>query len=148
MDIEVLYWYWMVLGLILIVAEIFIPSFTILWFGIGAMLVGMTMLVVDISFTIQVLLWTLFSITSTILWFRSVKPYLSSLKKNSKDFESAIGEFGVVTKLPAGETYGKIRFSTPILDKDEWDFKCNDVIKLGDRLQTQEINKSYLLVSK
>ena len=74
MDIEVLYWYWMVLGLILIVAEIFIPSFTILWFGIGAMLVGMTMLVVDISFTIQVLLWTLFSITSTILWFRSVKP--------------------------------------------------------------------------
>ena len=62
MDIEVLYWYWMVLGLILIVAEIFIPSFTILWFGIGAMLVGMTMLVVDISFTIQVLLWTLFSI--------------------------------------------------------------------------------------
>ena len=79
MDIEVLYWYWMVLGLILIVAEIFIPSFTILLFGIGAMLVGMTMLVVDISFTIQVLLWTLFSITSTILWFRSVKPYLLSL---------------------------------------------------------------------
>ena len=72
MDIEVLYWYWMVLGLILIVAEIFIPSFTILWFGIGAMLVGMTMLVVDISFTIQVLLWTLFSITSTILWFLSL----------------------------------------------------------------------------
>ena len=98
MDIEVLYWYWMVLGLILIVAEIFIPSFTILWFGIGAMLVGMTMLVVDISFTIQVLLWTLFSITSTIIWFRSVKPYLSSLKKNSKDFESAIGEFGVDKK--------------------------------------------------
>ena len=65
-----------------------------------------------------------------------------------KDFESAIGEFGVVTKLPAGETYGKIRFSTPILDKDEWDFKCNEVIKLGDRLQIQEINKSYLLVSK
>ena len=83
MDIEVLYWYWMVLGLILIVAEIFIPSFTILWFGIGAMLVGMTMLVVDISFTIQVLLWTLFSITSTILWFRSVKPYISSMKKNN-----------------------------------------------------------------
>ena len=62
MDIEVLYWYWMVLGLILIVAEIFIPSFTILWFGIGAMLVGMTMLVVDISFTIQVLLLSLIHI--------------------------------------------------------------------------------------
>ena len=54
MDIEVLYWYWMVLGLILIVAEIFIPSFTILWFGIGAMLVGMTMLVVDILSLIHI----------------------------------------------------------------------------------------------
>ena len=29
MDIEVLYWYWMVLGLILIVAEIFIPNIKI-----------------------------------------------------------------------------------------------------------------------
>ena len=96
-----------------------------------------TMLVVDIIHNPSITLDTIFDYT--ILWFRSVKPYLSSLKK-IQDL-SAIGEFGVVTKIPAGETYGKIRFSTPILDKDEWDFKCNDVIKLGDRLQIQEINK-------
>ena len=78
MDIEVLYWYWMVLGLILIVAEIFIPSFTILWFGIGAMLVGMTMLVVDISFTIQVLLWTIFDYKHhTMVSLGQTIPFLS-----------------------------------------------------------------------
>jgi membrane protein implicated in regulation of membrane protease activity len=37
MDIQLLYWHWLVIGMILVVGEIFIPSFTILWFGLGAL---------------------------------------------------------------------------------------------------------------
>ena len=40
MELQMLYWHWLVLGVVLIVAEIFIPSFTILWFGLGALVVG------------------------------------------------------------------------------------------------------------
>jgi len=35
MDIQLLYWHWLVIGMILVVGEIFIPSFTILWFGLA-----------------------------------------------------------------------------------------------------------------
>ena len=40
MDIQLLYWHWLVIGMLLVVAEIFVPSFTVLWFGLGALLVG------------------------------------------------------------------------------------------------------------
>ena len=36
MDISVQYWHWLVLGMALILAEIFMPSFTVFWFGLGA----------------------------------------------------------------------------------------------------------------
>ena len=34
MTFTLLYWHWLVFGMILIIAEIFIPSFTIFWFGV------------------------------------------------------------------------------------------------------------------
>ena len=40
MEFKLLYWYWLVFGMVLIMAEIFIPSFTIFWFGLAAILVA------------------------------------------------------------------------------------------------------------
>jgi hypothetical protein len=39
-DIILVSWHWLVLGMLLIIAELFIPSFTIFWFGLGALLVA------------------------------------------------------------------------------------------------------------
>ena len=66
MVMEMLYWHWLVLGLLLIVAEIFVPSFTILWFGLGALVVGVLALMVKMSFSVQVLLWTISSVLFTV----------------------------------------------------------------------------------
>ncbi len=41
MEFKILYWYWLVFGMLLIIAEIFIPSFTVLWFGLGAIIVAL-----------------------------------------------------------------------------------------------------------
>ena len=45
MEFELLYWHWLVFGMLLVAAEIFIPSFTVLWFGLGALVVGLLPLV-------------------------------------------------------------------------------------------------------
>ena len=74
MGIQLLYWHWLVLGMLLVAGEIFIPSFTILWFGLGALLVGLLLLVANLSFAWQILLWTVFSIAFTVLWFKYFKP--------------------------------------------------------------------------
>ncbi|MDA9599035.1 NfeD family protein [bacterium] len=148
MEFEMLYWHWLVLGVLLIVAEIFVPSFTILWFGLGALVVGLVALLVAIPFSMQVLLWTVFSIVFTVLWFKLVKPKMVDRSNSGLARESAIGESGQVIKLPAGETNGKLRFSTPILGEDEWEFSCDSEVALGDRLHIKEISGNILVVAK
>src|SRR5210317_904326 len=54
MTFTVQYWHWLVFGMILIMAEIFVPSFTIFWFGLGGLVVaGLLLLFSGISFTWQ-----------------------------------------------------------------------------------------------
>ena len=74
MSFQLLYWHWLVLGMLLVVAEIFIPSFTIFWFGLGALVVGLIMLALKLSFTAQILIWTVSSVLFTVLWFQYFKP--------------------------------------------------------------------------
>jgi membrane protein implicated in regulation of membrane protease activity len=148
MELEMLYWHWLVLGVVLIVAEIFIPSFTILWFGLGALVVGVAELFFDIPLSMQVLVWTLFSVLFTLLWFKWVKPLMVDSSNSQLARESAIGESGQVIKLPARDTKGRLRFTTPILGEDEWEFSCDSEVALGDRLYIQEIAGDVLVVAK
>ena len=83
MSLDTVYWHWLVLGIVLIIAEIFIPSFTILWFGLGAILVGVVMSLFNLSFALQLLLWTFASVVFTLLWFRWLKP--KAEQRNNKE---------------------------------------------------------------
>ena len=148
MDFQILYWHWLVLGVLLIVGEIFIPSFTILWFGLGAILVGLALMLGDFDFSLQLLLWTLSSITFTVIWFRLIKPRISDRTDTELVRRSSVGESGLVIKLPTDTTNGKLRFSTPILDQDEWEFTCVSEVVLGDRLYVEKIDGDHLVVTK
>jgi membrane protein implicated in regulation of membrane protease activity len=56
---ELAWWHWLVLGLGLGLLELLVPSFFIIWFGLGALLVGIVMMALpDLGFTTQVALWT------------------------------------------------------------------------------------------
>ena len=54
---EIAYWHWIIFGLLLSVAEIFVMSFVLLWFGISAIMVGVLLAIFDFSLTIQIILW-------------------------------------------------------------------------------------------
>ncbi len=48
-------WSWWVLGLILLGAEVLLPGFFFLWFGIAAILIGISALLIDWPWQLQVL---------------------------------------------------------------------------------------------
>ena len=148
MDMQLLYWHWLVLGLLLIIAEIFIPSFTIMWFGLGAIVVGLVSLAIDMSFNWQVLLWTVSSVAFTVLWFMVIKPKIADRNFEGLARESAIGESGKVIKLPTETSNGSMRFTTAVLGCDEWAFSCDVEVSLGDRLHIKEIAEDVLIVTK
>lgn len=70
-DFHLVYWHWYVLGMILVAAEIFVPSTFIIWFGLGGLVVGtVTFIFPDLSAGVQILLFGLLSAGSLAAWIR------------------------------------------------------------------------------
>lgn len=149
MSLELLYWHWIVFGIVLMLMEIALPSFTILWFGAGAVLVGMTLLVFPgLSMTGQLLLWTILSVALTALWFKFLKPLSIDKTKAGLSREAIVGEVGQVLSLPNGEKRGRLRFPAPILGDDEWLFISQDTLAAGDRVRVIDVSGNSLIVCK
>ena len=149
MEFTFLYWHWLAFGMLLIIAELFIPSFTIIWFGLGAILVGLILLVVpDLSLNWQLFLWAIASIGFTFLWFQFLKPLMVDKTKAGLSREAALGESGQVIKTPIEGERGIVRFSTPLLSAEEWPFICDQEVVAGDRVFVRDVSGNTLIVEK
>ncbi|MFT5481538.1 MAG: hypothetical protein ACI9GW_000181 [Halieaceae bacterium] len=149
MAIEMMYWHWIVVGIGLMLIEIILPSFTMLWFGAGAITVGLLLAVFpELSLTTQVVLWTALSVLYTTLWFKFVKPMSIDRTKAGLSRESIIGETGQVMVVPNTERRGLLRFPAPILGSDEWQFICEEALVIGDRVVVVDLSGNSLIVSK
>ena len=51
------WWHWAVAGIVLILAELAVPAFVLVWFGLGALLVALLTAVVEIGLTAQLATW-------------------------------------------------------------------------------------------
>ncbi|MEZ5528865.1 MAG: NfeD family protein [Porticoccaceae bacterium] len=149
MAFELASWHWLVLGIALVIMEIFVPSFTIFWFGLGAVIVGVVLwLVPGLSLEGQLLIWMVASCGFALLWFKYFKPRMIDKTSAGIAREAAIGESGQVIKVPAGERRGVVRFTTPVLGDDEWDFICEQEVAVGDRVFIKEFSGNTLIVVK
>lgn len=65
---ELAYWHWIVLGLAFLVLEIFAPGAIIMWFGVGAILLGTLMLAgLEMSFGEQMVVFAVLSLVGLIV---------------------------------------------------------------------------------
>ena len=62
------YWHWWVIGLALGALEVFVPGAVFIWFGLAAGVVGLIMLIVDITWQTQVVLFGVLSVLSMVAW--------------------------------------------------------------------------------
>jgi membrane protein implicated in regulation of membrane protease activity len=149
MHIDVQYWHWLVFGMVLIMAEIFVPSFTIFWFGLGGIVVaGILLLGAGISFTWQLFMWAIASCIFTFLWFKFIRPRMADQTRAGISREAAIGEIGQVIRVPTQGKRGVVRFTIPLLGSEEWPFICNSAVSAGDRVTVTEISGNTLVVQK
>ena len=149
MELELAYWHWLVLGIALVIVEIFLPSFTIFWFGLGAIVVGVVLwLFPDMALAVQLLIWLVASCGFALFWFKFLKPKMVDKTSAGIARDSAIGEYGQVIKAPVAERRGAVRFTTPVLGSDEWEFICEQDVSVGDRVFIKEFSGNTLLVVK
>ncbi len=147
MGLQPEYWHWLVFGMILVMAELVIPSFTIFWFGLAGLLVGLILLFAPaIGFTWQLFTWAMASCVMTLLWFKYLKPLMADRTKAGISREAIVGESGQVIRTPAEKQRGTVRFTTPILGAEEWPFICDGEVRVGDRVTVTDISGNTLIV--
>lgn len=142
------WWHWVVFGIALTLAELAIPSFFIVWFGLGALLVGLLLVVVpELSLTAQLALWTLASIAMVALWFRVFRPGLQRTRIGQSDGE-IIGEAGLLVADVAPYSRGRARFQKPLLGSEEWACIADEEIAAGQRVRVVSVEGSFLKVTR
>lgn len=141
------WWYWIVGGIALIIAELVVPSFFIVWFGLGALLVGLLSLLLDLSLNAQLFTWTISSIGMVVLWFRVFKQGFVKTRSGTADGE-VIGEIGLLVAAVAPFERGKVRFQRPVLGSEEWVCLADGAIAAGERVKVTAIEGSFVKVSK
>ncbi len=146
MHIEI--WQWLVLGIALCVFEIFIPSFTLLWFGLGAFMVALLTAIIPLSLGAQLLIWTIATALFAIAWFRYFKPRMRDKTKAGLSREAAVGQIGTVVKISSDEVRGHVRFAVPLLGEEDWPYLCEAQLNVGDRCRVKDVLGNTLLVEK
>lgn len=137
---------WLAAGLVLMISELFFASFFILWFGLGAVIVGLVMLVMpSMSFSAQMILWAVSSLAFVFGWFKFFKPHV--LKNQTVISQEAFnGEIGLVARDIKPYVKGLVQFQKPILGDDKWEAFADTDIAAGERVRVESVDGNLLKV--
>lgn len=142
-------WHWFVLGVSLVLLELFLASFTVVWFGVSAVIVALCLwLIPALSFNVQLILWAVISVLCTALWFSKINPHLKNRTLSLQSIESAIGQRGLITAYNPETKQGKIRFTTPVLGASEWSMTSEEALTIGEYAQVMQIAGNQFIVKK
>lgn len=141
------WWYWIIAGFSLIGLELIFPSFTIIWLGLGALVIGVLKAVwPGLPAITQLLLWLAATISFTVMWFKYLRPRRCKEPEGTPG-ERVIGETGIVI-LGRGDSPGRwrVRFHAPLLGADEWRCYADVELQVGDRVRVTQIEGQILKV--
>lgn len=142
------WWHWEIAGLALVLLELAVPAFFVIWFGFGAMLVGLVLLLAPgLALSAQIGVWVLASVAMTVLWFRVFKRSQHKTLVGTAAGE-VIGEIGLLVSAVAPFERGKVRFQRPVLGAEEWACVAESPIAAGERVRVVSVEGSYVKVAK
>lgn len=144
MDIQ--WWYWAVAGVALVLLELVLTSFFVVWFGLGALLVALVLWVAPAtSIGVQVLVWSAASVGLALLWF---KVFRAGVQRGPQwSAEDALGEVGLLTASVTPFQRGKVRFQKPLMGAEEWPCVADREIASGERVRVLAVEGNLVRVA-
>lgn len=130
------FWHWWVLAIILIIAEVFLPSFIALWLAIAAAITGLILLVFpQLGLEFQLLLFAVLAVLSVVLgrqYYRN-HPIQTDEPMLNRRGEQYLGRVITLT-TPIVDGQGKIR-----LDDSTWKI-IGPECSVGTRVRLKSLN--------
>ena len=144
----VLWWHWIVLGIVLMLLELAVPAFFLIWFGAAAVLVGIATAVYPaFPFVYQVVVWTLVSIALIWFWFKVFKRGHHKTRVGMSK-GALVGEIGLVIRDLRSFEKGQIRFQKPVLGDEVWEAISDEEIRIGERVKVLDVEGNILKVAR
>ena len=141
------WWHWMIVGIALVLFELAVPAFFLIWFGLGALVVGLIALITPIPLGGQIAIWIAASITFIALWVKIFRAHVHRTRIGLSTGQFA-GELGLVTRDIKPFQRGQIRFQKPILGSEAWEAIANEEIAAGERVRVLDVEGQILRVAK
>jgi len=142
---SVVWWHWVIVGLILIITEMATGTFISLGLGVAAIIVGLIILLVPMGLVYQLLLWiilSVFLITALFKWFKA-QPTVSDSGQSAYRFDTP----GTVTQAIHPHHRGKVSFDTPVLGNTDWHATSEHELSEGSRIKIVEVNGQLIEVA-
>lgn len=139
----ILWWHWIILGILLLIAEMNTGTFFMLGLGIAAVLVGIIDVMFETSFTVELTVWMFFSLLAIAAWFKWFKeaPLTQSGQSNYR-----LDTLGTVQEEIHPHSRGKVKFDTPVLGNTIWHATAKVDIDQDSRVQIVQISGQLIEV--
>ena len=141
---NLLWWHWIVLGLLLITMEMFTGTFMMLGLGLAAIFVGVIDVIFPLSLEAKLLLWIILSILSIIIWFKYMKDKSIETSGQSND---SLETLGIVEEEIIINGRGMVRFDSPILGSSVWNATAKENLDKNSRVKIIEVKGQLIEVA-
>ncbi len=139
----VLWWHWIVLGVMLLIVEMSIGTFFMLGLGVAAIVVGIIDVQMGTSFTVELSIWMVLSLLAIAAWFKWFRedPITESGQSNYR-----LDTLGSVQDEIRPHSRGKVKFDTPVLGNTVWHATSKVDIDENTRVKIVQINGQLIEV--
>ncbi len=125
---------WFAAGLAMLVAELFVPSLILIFFGLGAWIVAVMYFLFDIGPAAQLFIFAISSLLLLVFLRRKLKPvflgYVTSRQESGRNIEDIYGREAVSVTAIEPASPGKVEFNGVV-----WDARSETSIEAGRRVK-------------
>jgi len=143
---ELVWWHWIVLGLLLIGVEMLTPTFFLLWFGLGAIATGLLVSILPLGMAAQMGLWAVTSLAMTAAWMKWFKNPDRTGSGMAK--QGVLGLTGLVSRPIPELGEGEVMFQRPVLGADRWPALSDEPIAAGVKVRIVDVLGQTLKVER
>ena len=141
------YWHWWIIGIILIILELFAPGAFFLWMGIAAGLVGLILVLApEMTWQYQFIVFAVVSVVSIVVWRNYLKKHPTETDRPTLNMrgEQYVGRTFTLAE-PVVNGIGKIKVDDTMWKIEGADCKSGTKVKVtrtdGAVLKVEAVNE-------
>jgi membrane protein implicated in regulation of membrane protease activity len=145
LNANVLWWHWIILGMIFLVLETMAMTFLMLGIGVASILTGLLAYFLDLSFASELLVWSVLSALFVVGWWRFIRQRTVT---QSGQPHYRLDTKGTVTDPIRPPQRGKVLFDIPVLGNREWPAFADEALEAGETVQIVDVSGQLIKVKR